>query len=231
MTANTAWPLTGGVSSPLLFGLTLSGSVSCRHSQTPRSVTLTTHLFSSHVPETRWFPTHFIMVLFLKRLARSWCQTDDAYKSRINLAETGRKVDTSSSNIPSPPPLGQSAPLNPGVCPRLDGRWYLSSSDVWKFLCSLLPASLSTFLSSAETLYMIMKINLLAANNGIWSQLGTSARKALPNVQVERTVSLHGHSAGTQYILALRGWGGRSRWWWFPAQWRVRVYGFDIAIC
>ena len=165
-------------------------------------------------PKLDGFPTHFIMVPFLKRLARSWCQTDDAYKSRTNLAETGRKVDTSSSNTPSsppPPPLGQPAPLNPGVCPRLDGLWYLSSSDVWNFLRSLLPASFSAFLSSAETLYMIMKINLLAANNNIWSQLGTSARKALPNVQAEQTVSLHGHSAGTQYILTLRGWGGRSR--------------------
>lgn len=182
-------------------------------------------------PKLDGFPTHFIMVPFLKRLARSWCQTDDAYKSRTSLAETGRKVDTSSSNTPSPPPLGQPAPLNPGVCPRLDGLWYLSSSDVWKFLRSLLRANFSGFLSSAETLYMIMKINLLAANNGIWSQLGTSARKALPNVQAEQTVSLHGHSAGTQYILTLRGWGGRSRWWCFPAQWRFRIYGSDIAKC
>lgn len=34
VTANIAWPLTVGVSSPLLFGLTLTGSLSYRHSQT-----------------------------------------------------------------------------------------------------------------------------------------------------------------------------------------------------
>lgn len=171
-------------------------------------------LFSSHVLKARWFSHMFHRVPFLKRLARSWCQIADACKSRTDLAETGEPVDTSPSKAPPPPPLGQTAPLNPGVCsgtPRLDGLWHLSGSYVWSYLLS--PPCQLRFPFSAEIVYKIVKINVRAVNNSIRSLLGTSSRKALPNVQAEQTVNLRGHSTGILHTQALRHWGGRSRWW------------------
>ena len=151
VTTSTAQPLIVGVTSPLLFGLTLTGSLRNRYSQIsvvsnvePR--TCFPHLYL----KVDGFHRCFTMVPFLRRLARGWCQTADAYKSRTDQAEIGRGVDTSSSNTPSPP-LHQPAPLNTGVCSgtrRLDGLWDLSGSDVCSYsaLSSLPTPQLSILL-------------------------------------------------------------------------------------